>query len=153
MKFSRIPAVAISPIFKVGGRLCHQPAISILSSLYVDGSYHHKTKEAAVAYYLVSNHNSMCFQKIPIKASNSTEAEWASIYFGLKAALENSDDLLHIQNDCLSIVRAFLPHTDAPKQKYARHFWTEITNLAGQASWVGISWIPRELNRADQVLR
>jgi ribonuclease HI len=153
MKLPRIPAVATSPIFKVGGRLHYQPAISLLSSLYVDGSYRPKTKEAAVAYYLVSNHNSTCSQKIPIKASNSTEAEWASIYFGLKAALENSEDLLHVQNDCLSVVRAFLPHADAPKQKYARHFWNEIKTLAGEASWVGISWIPRELNRADQVLR
>jgi len=119
----------------------------------VDGSYRPRTKEAAVAYYLTHNKQSYSSQKLPIKASNSTEAEWASIFFGLKAAIDNSEDLLHIQNDCLSVVRAFLPFSEPPKQNYARHFKVEITKLAGQASWVGISWIPRELNRADQVLR
>jgi ribonuclease HI len=89
---------------------------------------------------------------MPVDAQSSTEAEWFAVFFGLKSALENGYEDLHLQNDCLSIIQAFLPNANPPRKTYAKYFKTKIQTFANEANWVGISWIPRELNRADEVL-
>ena len=152
-----IPALHNSPILRVGGSLYRQPPLTLLSCLHVDGSYKHNQNRdvatAAAAFHLKAANNEELFQKISIKASNSTEAEWASILFGLRSATENGERLLHIQNDCLGIIQSFIPYSRTPRHDYARMYKEQIVGLANQAQWVSISWIPREFNRADQVLR
>lgn len=143
-----------SPIIHIGGTKAHQPPQPLLSLVYVDGSYRQNPPRAAVAYYMKSVSGSIYSSSIPIKAQSSTEAEWASIYFGLKTALENDYKDIHIKNDCLSVIQAFLPHSNEPRLDYARYFKKEIKGLATNGGdWVGISWIPRELNLADQILQ
>ena len=141
-----------SPIIRIGGTKIHQPPHTLLSVIHVDGSFHSKTLRAAVAYHMKSVSGSINSSVIPIKAQSSTEAEWASIYFGLKTALDNDYKDIHIRNDCLSVIQAFLLHSNEPRQEYARHFKREIISLSTNGNWIGISWIPREFNLADQVL-
>lgn len=158
---SRIPALSPSPslhslphspIIRIGGKRIHPLPESLICVIQVDGSYRPQTKTAAVAFYMKTPTGSVLSQSIPVEAQNSTEAEWTSIYFGLQSALSNDYKDLHLQNDCLSIIQAFLPNANPPRPTYAKYFKTKIQTYSNEVNWVGISWIPRELNRADAVL-
>lgn len=141
-----------SPLVRVGGTQINPPPAPLISLVQVDGSYRPRTKTAAVAFYLITPQGSILSQSIPVEAQSSTEAEWFAVFFGLKSALENGYKDLHLQNDCLSIIQAFLPNANPPRPTYAKYFKTKIQTHSNEANWVGISWIPRELNRADAVL-
>jgi ribonuclease HI len=86
-------------------------------------------------------------------ASSSTEAEWASVFHGLEAALELEKENIGLENDCLAVVTGLTFPTNRLKQVYARHYRKKILDLTEQTLWTGVRWIPRKENRADDLFR
>jgi len=88
---------------------------------------------------------------IAIPASSSTEAEWASVAFGLELALHNNETSIGLENDNLSVIHGLIFTNTKLKQAYANHYRNEIRELANETLWAGVRWIPREINQADKL--
>ena len=151
----------ITPFGRVGGRLPFIPLSYTI--IQTDGSYKNKptrtgpkAKVAAIICHpkvtSTSTSTSTNFLKA-VTASSSTEAEWISIVMGLQFALDQNHEKIAIENDCLSVVEAILNPRYKPTHEYARHYREQINILARATDWTGARWIPRELNRADELFR
>jgi len=86
-------------------------------------------------------------------AESSTEAEWASLYYGLLVAHTNREWAIGLENDCLGVVSSLLYGTRRQPKPYAVYYRGKITDVASTMDWCGIRWIPREQNRADRLFR
>jgi ribonuclease HI len=138
---------------RLGGIAKVAPQKSAL--LQTDGSFIHSTKFSRVAMILRAEQGHDVYTNMePIaKAKDSTETEWASVYFGLVWALEKNERNIHIENDNMSVIRGLmLPYCEL-KHDYAKYHRDQILRNASQSYWSAIRWIPRELNRADALFR
>ena len=142
----------ISPFMRIGGlRIYPLPLLSIVQT---DGSYSRR-KGGAVAYILKDHQSKeICgaMHKMP-SITSSTEAEWASVAIGIEKSLEKNIECLGVENDCLGVINALIHRQNNLKQAYARHYRQKIYDCVDQVLWVGIRWIPRKLNRADDLFR
>ena len=88
----------------------------------------------------------------PIKATSSTETEWASVALGLALAIQHKRHHVAIENDNLGVIRALIFHQNfRSRHEYAHHYFHEIMRLSKETEWTGVRWIPRALNRADDL--
>lgn len=86
---------------------------------------------------------------IPVDAHTSTEAEWASVLFGLTLALEKNCDDIAIENDHPGVIRALMTQKPRFRHEYARHYHSQIITLANETSWIGV----REHNKVCALFR
>jgi ribonuclease HI len=139
-------------LIRIGGRRIYP--LPLIAKLQTDGSFSGK-KNAATAFILYSPSGThLMAQKEPLyNAVSSTEAEWASIANGLTAAVAANQECIGIENDCLGVVAALIHPTNRQRHEYARHYRHTILTLTKDTLWTGIRWIPRTLNRADDLFR
>jgi ribonuclease HI len=138
---------------RIGGVLTFPPPL--LTHVQTDGSYvSHGLTSARVAAIIVSANQKYSMQEIAkIRAANSTEAEWASVAFGLRLAVSNGQESIGIENDNLSVIHGLIFPKNRLRHEYAAHYRSEILRLAERTAWTGVRWIPREKNRADNLFR
>lgn len=83
---------------------------------------------------------------------NSHESEWASVLNGIRFALKKDQGSIELENDCLPVIK-HLVHKRAPLKSYLADYYSQILKEAKTMEYVGIRWIPRELNKADELFR
>jgi hypothetical protein len=139
------------PYSRIGGHLTFPPAL--IARAQVDGSFGRRGG-GRIAAIMTSDTGYATFRSTrPMKALNSTEAEWAAVALGLELALQHNQTAVGIENDCLGVIHGLL-FSDTPlKHAYARHWRAQILKLTEETHWTGVRWIPREANRADALLR
>ena len=144
-----------TPFHFIGGiSKTRTPGPSAFHRVQTDGSYSYRKgcqgRVAAILY--TPDHKKGPCALSNIKAGSSTETEWASIYMGLLLALEHNKTTLGIENDNLGVVRSLtFNESFFGKHEYSRYYFHEIMKLTDATEWTGIRWIPRELNRADDL--
>ena len=83
---------------------------------------------------------------------NSGEAEWCSVLDGIKYAIKKGQFAIELENDNLGVIQSLI-HRNIPKTSSLSYYYLaiykEITNL----DYIGARWIPRELNKADELFR
>jgi len=84
---------------------------------------------------------------IPVDAHTQTEAEWASVLFGLTMALEKNCEAIAIENNNLGVIRALLMQRPRLRHEYARHYHNQIITLANETEWTGVQ------NKSDALFR
>jgi ribonuclease HI len=147
-----LDGVAVMNFVRIGGKRIY--ALPLSSLVQCDGSYSARQLSAAAAYLITDPAGTTLMGKrIDLVAISATEAEWASVYHGLEAAMELDQESIKIENDCLSIVAGLVHPTNPLKHVYARHYRKKIQELAAGSAWTGIRWIPRKLNKADALFR
>jgi ribonuclease HI len=82
----------------------------------------------------------------------STEAEWEAVRFGLEETLEQGATNICLENDNFSVVETLIDKAQR-RTDYSYENYEKIKLLCKHAQYVGIRWIPRELNLADGVAR
>jgi hypothetical protein len=134
---------------RIGGALTYSPPV--LSIVQTDGS--HTSRQSRVAMILTSRDEMSMYKKmIPIRAENSTETEWASVAAGVEFAIQKGESYIGIENDNLGVVGALITDKrDFGRSTYAYYYRDKILKSAGLTLWTGIRWIPREINRADDL--
>ena len=138
------------PPIKVGGRALFKPAM--LAHVQVDGSFGPRRQAAvAVKFVAAAGDRSAAFKRPVYAVENSTEAEWIAVHTGLMFALENNEKAMVIENDCLGIIHHLMQRDQVLRRDYARFWRAEIYKLAAETEWTGVRWIPRRLNRADDL--
>ena len=124
------------------------------SRLQTDGSYSYKTNISRTAAILTINNLEYKFIKTYSDHKNSMESEWASLIDGLEYSQRKGIKTLAVENDCLPVIISIVTKTP-PKNnilflEYYRYFY-ELTRY--NYKWLGIRWIPREYNYADDLFR
>lgn len=138
------------PYYRIGGRRALQPVA--LTRVQTDGSYGRPAGAQAAAVVTSPNGYEAAGQLIHLPTcKSSTEAEWASVAFGLRLALDNDHEVIGLENDCLGVVSALMYPLNPLRHAYARHYRGLIYGLAAQSMWTGVRWIPRQVNRADDL--
>jgi hypothetical protein len=140
----------LMPYNRIGGHLTFPPPL--IAHAQVDGSF--GRGGGRIAAILTSDTGDAAFRSTrPIKALNSTETEWAAVSLGLELALQHDQTAIGIENDCLGVIHGLLFPDTPLKHAYARHWRSQILKLATETHWTGVRWIPREINKADGLLR
>jgi ribonuclease HI len=83
---------------------------------------------------------------------NSTESEWASVINGVRFALKKDQGSVELENDCLPVVKHLISKRP-PAKSYLADYYSAIFKEAKTMEYLGIRWIPRELNKADDLFR
>jgi len=139
---------------RIGGKRIYPPPV--LSIVQTDGSFHVRNGSAAVAARITLAGDVQSEHLHPLyNAESVTEAEWASVYFGILMAQKEGLPSIGIENDCMGIVSTTLfGHSNKETAKnYAKYYSRKIRDSANNMEWCGIRWIPRRLNKADKLFR
>ena len=83
---------------------------------------------------------------------SSTEAEWASVLNGIEFALKKDQGSVELENDCLPVMK-HLMFRRPPVKSYLADYYGAVLKEARKMEYLGVRWIPRELNRADEFFR
>ena len=83
---------------------------------------------------------------------NSMESEWCSIFDGIQFSLKKDEGSIELENDCFHPLWHLLERKE-PKQAYLAEYYYAIFKQIKELSYIGIRWVPREMNRADSLFR
>jgi hypothetical protein len=140
------------PYWRIGGRRAIEPPF--LTRVQTDGTYGRPLGGRIAAVVSRPDGREVAAQMVSVPSvRSSTEAEWASVAFGCRLALENDHECLGLENDNLGVVHALMWPTTPLRHAYARHYRGLIYASIAQSQWTGIRWIPRKLNQADALFR
>jgi ribonuclease HI len=84
--------------------------------------------------------------------TNSYEVEWQSVLDGILFAVKKDQGSIELENDNLGVVTALTRKESIMKPIYAYYHFV-IMREVHCLDYFGIRWIPRELNRADDLFR
>jgi ribonuclease HI len=112
-----------------------------------DGSFLHSRMSRTASILFTRSNISMV--RTYFDHVNSTESEWCSILDGLAFSLEKGHGSVELENDCLGVIRALMSRRRGPFTEY----YDEIHDTIRKMDYVSVRWIPRELNRADDLFR
>jgi hypothetical protein len=144
-----------TPFHCIGG-LAQIPSPSAFHRVQTDGFFDKRYKGRVAAIIYTPTHHIDQTWAGPIRTISSTETDWASVAIGLRMALEFNHRHLGIENNNLEIIRSLIFYRDVDfknkrNQDYARYYFHDIMKSAAQTEWTGVRWIPRGLNRADDL--
>ena len=147
-----VHGIQLQQFCRIGGRLSVPRNLQIIAHVQVDGSYSSTTREARAAAILTPTKSHNTYRHVQgISAESSTETKWAAISLGLEFAMTHNEEVIAIENDCLSVVGALLMRDGPLRHEYARYWRNRIIGSANQCQWVGLRWIPRQMNHADDL--
>ena len=66
--------------------------------------------------------------------------------------MKKGDGSMELENDCLGVVKA-LVRRQVPVDRQSAHFYSTISREIRGLDYFGIRWIPREMNKADELFR
>ena len=146
-----------TPFHCIGG-LATIPSPSAFHRVQTDGFFDKRYKGRVAAIIYTPTHHIDQTWAGPIRTISSTETDWASVAIGLRMALEFNHRYIGIENNNLEIIRSLIFHKEfkakakaKQNQEYARYYFHDIMKSAAQTEWTGVRWIPRGLNRADDL--
>jgi ribonuclease HI len=140
----------IKPFIRIGGAYTH----NLFARVQTDGSYRQRLPRARIAMILFTHTDEFNASDMrPIHADSSTEAEWASVAAGLAFALEHGEESIAIENDNLGVIQSLASPHKHVRHEYARYYRNEIQTMAQHTAWTGVRWIPRRMNRADELFK
>lgn len=141
--------VYLQPYHQIGGNIVYRPPL--FARVQTDGS--RTFVKSRVAMILTTRDSMNIYKKmteIP-HTESPTETEWASVSAGLEFAIQKGEIAIGIENDNLSVVGALITEKQNLRHEYARYYRDRILRYASLTLWTGIRWIPREINRADDL--
>lgn len=123
-----------------------------MARVQTDGSYHHRLRLSRTAVILqASDEYRLMTTYMQGEHKNSTESEWASVLDGLQFSIAKDQGAVEIENDNQAVVDAIIKRQ--AKKEVERYYLHTILEESADLDWLGIRWIPRELNRADTLFR
>jgi ribonuclease HI len=139
-----------SPFLRLAGRLRVPPTLTLVQT---SGVVRPSNGSAAVAArttrgdLLVDESVSPLYNK-----TSCTEAEWASVYYGLLLAHTNKETAVGLENNSHHVVMSLLIGPPQHPRPYVRYYMCKIMDTAERMDWCGLRWIPKEQNKAARLL-
>jgi hypothetical protein len=148
-KIKKAVGAILMPYWRIGGERAVAPVPALLTRVQTDGSY--GRLGARKAFILTVPDGATASQMLQSTARNPTEAEWDSVATGLEFAIHQNTEMIGLENDNLGVIHGLMFPTNPLRHKYARHYRAKILGLTRQTLWTGVRWIPRAINRADDL--
>jgi len=117
-----------------------------------DGSFSTKYPDMARSAVVLRTRDGIDFSLIDTYTDhwNSHETEWVSVLNGIRFALKKDQGSVELENDCLPVIKHLI-HKRKPLKSYLADYYLQIFKEAKDMEYLSIRWIPRELNRADNL--
>ena len=119
-----------------------------------DGSfslkYPHISRTAVIVTSVNGDKSQLC--KTYMTHTSSYESELCSVLDGMKFSLKRNQDSIELENDNLGVINSLI-NCKIPRQATLAKYYLDIYKEVRQFEYVGIRWIPRELNKADDLFR
>ena len=122
-----------------------------LAAVQTDGSFKGRISHTAVLLTTISGEEYELLNTY-FTHQNSTESEWCSVSNGLIYSLKRGQKALQLENDNLGIVTSII-HRKPPGRQLYYGYYNKIYKNLRLFDWVELRWIPREMNRADDLFR
>jgi ribonuclease HI len=125
---------------------------ALVAHVQTDGSYHHAQRLSRTAVILRADDEWRLMKTyLEGEHANSTESEWASVLDGIQFSIAKDQGALELENDNQGVIEALVRRR--AKKEVERYYLHTILEESADLEWLGIRWIPRELNRADTLFR
>ena len=140
----------ITAFMRLAGRRPYAPPV--LTIVQTAGSFKPSCGSAAVAARITRAHELEDEAVSPLyNLASSTEAEWASVYYGLLLAQTNKETSAGLENCCDSVVMSLLIGPRRNPRPYVPYYTCKIMDAAEKMEWCGLRLIPRVQNKAGQL--
>ena len=132
-------------------RLIRPPRAALVQT---DGSFSKKYVKMSRTAVILTTHDKIDYKLVNTYTDhwNSMESEWCSVLNGIRYAQKKDQGSVELENDCLQVVKHLI-HKRPPMKGYLAAYYTSILKEIKNMEYLGIRWIPRELNRADDLFR
>ena len=124
-----------------------------VAHMQTDGSFGMEFKISRTAVILrdrVGHDYTLC--KTYLDHNHSMESEWCSILDGIRYAIQRDEGSIELENDCLPVVKS-ITRKKIPANSLLANYYTAVFKEIRELDFLGIRWIPRELNKADELFR
>jgi ribonuclease HI len=130
----------------------HRP--SYTARIQTDGSFsaNYKSISRTAVFLTTSKGEQYSLCRTYFDHKNHVESEWCSVLEGIEYSLKKDQDAIELENDNLGVITSLVNHR-IPRHSYLSDYYLMIYKYMRQFEYVGIRWIPRELNRADNIFR
>jgi ribonuclease HI len=124
-----------------------------VTHIQTDGSYSLHNKPISRTAVILNHPSGKTYRlcKTYFDHANSHEAEWCSVLDGVTYSMKHNLRTIHLENDNLGVMNALI-NREKPKSPYLEYYHT-ILELTKELEFLGIRWIPRNLNKADRLFR
>jgi hypothetical protein len=124
---------------------------AIVAHVQTDGSFTPQVSRTATLLKTVQGEEYSLF-KTYFEHKNCGHSEWCSVLDGILFSVKKDQGSVELENDCLGVVRA-LAQKRQPVDRASAYFYGKIWREIRGLEHFGIRWIPREMNRADELFR
>ena len=140
-----------SPFLPLTPRLIRPPKVALVQT---DGSFSKQYVEFSRTAVLLKTYDNIDYSLVDTYTDhwNSTESEWCSVLNGIRYAQKKDQGSVELENDCLPVIKHLI-HRRPPMKGYLASYYNSIFKETKNMEYLGIRWIPRELNRADNLFR
>ena len=140
----------VTTFLRLAGRRRYAPPV--LTVVQTSGFFKPSNGSAAVAALITRAHEPVDEAVSPLyNLASSTEAEWASVYYGLLLAQANKETSVGLENCCDSVVMSLLIGPRMNPRSYVPYYTCKIIDAAEKMEWCGLRLIPRVQNKAGQL--
>jgi ribonuclease HI len=122
-----------------------------MAFVQTDGSFKGNISRTAVLLNTSHNENYKLLNSY-LDHKNSTESEWCSVLDGIQYSISKDEGSIELENDNLGVINSII-NNKMPNKSYLADYYYLIENEIRNLDYFGIRWIPRELNRADDIFR
>lgn len=138
-----------TPFLPLTQRLIRPPKTALLQT---DGSFSKKYVEMSRTAVILKTYDNIDYSLVDTYTDhwNATESEWCSVLNGIRYAQKKDQESVELENDCLMVVKHLI-HKRPPMKGYLAAYYNLILKETKNMEYLGIRWIPRELNRADEL--
>lgn len=145
--FLKKPSV-FSALSKPGPR---PPKVALVQT---DGSFSSQYVEMSRTAVLLKCPDALEYSLVDTYSDHisSTESEWASVLNGIRFALKKDQGSVELENDCMPVMKHLI-FRKAPAKSYLADYYAAVLKEARPMEYLGVRWIPRELNKADDFFR
>jgi len=135
----------------LGQRIIKPPRTALVQT---DGSFSKQYVEMSRTAVILTTHDKIDYSIINKYSDhwNSTESEWCSVLNGIRYAQKKDQGSIELENDCLQVIKHLI-HKQPPAKSYLANYYRSILKETKNMEYIGIRWIPREFNRADDLFR
>ena len=85
-----------------------------------------------------------------MKHKNIGETEWCSVLDGIQFAIKKGHTAIELENDNLGVMQALI-HRRVPRTMLLSDYYVAVHKEFKNLVYIGARWIPRELNKADEL--
>jgi len=140
----------VATFLRLAGHRRYAPPV--LTIVQTSGSFKPSNGSATVAARITRAHEPVDEAVSPLyNLASSTEAEWASVYYGLLLAQTNRETSIGLENCCDSVVMSLLIGPRRNPRPYVPYYMCKIMDVTEQMDWCGLRLIPRVQNKAGRL--